>query len=72
MNNEVMMNPRIAIAVVTAFVGSNEKLAQKLGVGKSTICGWRRREKVAPEFAKIMSEITGGRIQPKELCPDVF
>lgn len=52
-------------------VGTQEKLAQALGLKPMAISQWRKR-RVPAERCRSVSEATGGLVTVYELRPDVF
>lgn len=55
-----------------AQLGSQQKLADALGIRSPSISEWRTRNRVPAERCVAVEEATGGAVTRYELRPDVF
>ena len=68
---EMPVNDLICQAV--DILGSNNALAEKLGVHPSLVSNWKTgRRTVAPVHCKAIQRLTKGKVKAKDLRPDVF
>lgn len=65
------IRPMSVLEKASQIVGSQAKLAKKLGVHPMAITHWKKRG-VPPKRCKEIEAATGGQISRAELRPDIF
>lgn len=62
-----------SIQLVVKTVGSQERLAQLLGVTQGMVSAWSTgRKQVAPHWCPRIECVAGGAVTRQELRPDIF
>lgn len=54
------------------LLGTQDRLADALGIRSPSIAGWRRRGKVPADRCRAIEDAVGGGVTRYELRPDVF
>lgn len=68
---ERVMNEGIKLAV--ELLGSNNALAEKLGVSAAAVSMWKNGERqVGPKHCKAIERLTKRKVKAADLRPDVF
>ena len=57
---------------LTAWVGSQRRLADELGVSKQTVNNWIKRGRISAVCATLVEEKTTGLFKRDDLRPDVI
>jgi len=65
------MNEETALAQAIRIVGTQQKLADALGIKSPSITEWHQR-KVPAERCLAIEHATGGAVTRQELRPDIF
>lgn len=65
-----MINEPIERAI--AVVGTQKKLAERVGVAQPTVWSWlHSKKKVSPEYVPVLVAVTGGAVSAAEIRPDL-
>lgn len=64
------MTPKAALATAIRLTGGREKLAEKLGVGRTATYHWD--DKIPAEHAAMIEVLTAGEVTFRQLRPDIF
>lgn len=66
-----IMTPKTALATAIRLTGGREKLAKKLGVGRTATYHWIDN-KIPAEHAAMIEVLTSGEVTLRQLRPDIF
>lgn len=66
-----IMTPKAALATAIRLTGGREKLAAKLGVGRTATYHWADN-KIPAEHAAMIEVLTAGEVTFRDLRPDIF
>jgi hypothetical protein len=66
------MTKQAALAKAIDLMGSQQALADRLGIKSPSITEWRQRNRVPAERCISIEEATGREVTRYELRPDVF
>jgi len=65
------MTPATALKTAIRLAGGREKLASKLGVGRTATYHWDDN-KIPAEHAAVIEVLTAGEVTMRQLRPDIF
>lgn len=65
------MTPATALKTAIRLAGGREKLAEKLGVGRTATYHWDDN-KIPAEHAAVIEVLTAGEVTMRQLRPDIF